>query len=238
MKLLTVDSTNNYAMGLIRAAMAQHGAAVFAQEQTRGKGQRSRSWASQTDQNIALSMILEPSALDPQLPFLLSMTAALSALDLFRSFVPDEVSIKWPNDLYWRDRKAAGILIENLWQGPRWTFAVVGIGVNINQTDFGNLATRAVSLKQITGKTEEPEALAIQLCAFMEIRYQQLLRDPSSISKAYNDQLYKRGQTARFKRDSRVFEARIDGVNEQGQLLLYHGLPESVEVGSVEWLIA
>lgn len=225
-------------MGLIRAAMARHGAAVFAQEQTRGKGQRSRSWASETGQNIALSMILEPSALDPQLPFLLSMAAALAAADLFRSFVPDEVSIKWPNDLYWRDRKAAGILIENLWQGNRWTFAVAGIGVNINQTDFGTLATRAVSLKQITGKTEDPETLAIQLCACMETRYRQLLGDPSSIAKAYNDQLYKKGETVRFKKDNRIFDARIDGVNEQGQLLLYHGLPESVEVGSVEWLSA
>lgn len=224
-------------MGLIRAAMARHGAAVFAREQTKGKGQRNRSWASQKDRNIALSLVLEPQALDPSLPFLLSMAIALATADLYRKLVPDDVSIKWPNDLYWRDRKAAGILIENLWQGKQWSFAVAGIGININQTDFGELQGKAVSLRQITGRSEDPEALALRLCACADARYAQLLTDAPSIIADYNALLYRRGETVRFRRDNRLFEARIDGVNEQGLLLVHHALPESFAVGAVEWLV-
>jgi len=224
-------------MGLIRAAMARHGAAVFAREQTRGKGQRNRSWASQKDQNIALSLVLEPQALDPSLPFLLSMAVALATADLYRQLVPEDISIKWPNDLYWRDRKAAGILIENLWQGRQWNFAVAGIGININQTDFGELQGKAVSLRQITGRSEDPEALALRLCACAEARYTALLADPGSIIADYNGLLYRRGQSVRFRRDNRVFEARIDSVNAEGLLLVHHALPEHFAVGDVEWVL-
>ena len=217
--------------------MAQHGTAVFAQEQTQGKGQRSRSWASQKDLNIALSLVLEPLTLDPSTPFLLSMAMALATSDLFFRFIPDEISIKWPNDLYWRDRKAAGILIENLWQGQRWNYAVAGIGININQTDFGELATKAVSLKQITGKTEDPEALARLLCTHAETRYNQLQSDPSSIVGEYNELLYRRGQQVRFRKQGRVFEARLDSVTPQGLLVVHHGVPENFEVGAIEWLL-
>jgi len=225
-------------MGLIRAAMARHGAAVFAREQTKGKGQRNRSWASEKDRNIALSLVLEPQALDPSLPFLLSMAIALATADLYRQLVPDDISIKWPNDLYWRDRKAAGILIENLWQGGQWNFAVAGIGINVNQTDFGELQGKAVSLRQITGRSEDPEALALRLCACAEARYAQLLKGASSIIADYNELLYRRGESVRFRRDNRLFEARIDSVNEQGLLLVHHALPERFAVGDVEWILS
>jgi BirA family biotin operon repressor/biotin-[acetyl-CoA-carboxylase] ligase len=122
-------------MGKVRAGMAQHGLSVFALEQTRGKGQRDKIWISEPGQNIALSLVLEPKHHFPSL-FLLSMAMAVGTVRFFRKYVPDDVSIKWPNDVYWRDRKAGGILIENVWQGGVWKFAVVGIGININQTRF------------------------------------------------------------------------------------------------------
>src|SRR3954464_2647230 len=137
-------------MGKVRAGMAQHAMAVFTMEQTNGKGQRDKSWISEPGQNIALSLVIEPETHFPAL-FLLSMAMAVGTVLFFRKYVADDVSIKWPNDLYWRDRKAGGILIENVWQGGIWKFAVVGIGININQARF-DLLTQAVSLKQITGK--------------------------------------------------------------------------------------
>ena len=135
-ELLTVESTNNYAMGLARAGMAQHGMVVFTHEQTKGKGQRAKEWLSQTGQNIAMSIIIEPSKLKVSGIFLLSMMTAVALQEFFGNFVADETKIKWPNDIFWRDRKAAGILIENLWQGSEWKFTVIGIGINVNQTDF------------------------------------------------------------------------------------------------------
>jgi len=211
--------------------------AVFAQEQTSGKGQRQRQWASQKDQNIALSLVLEPYRLDPSKPFLLSMAVANSLAAFSRTYLPEDISIKWPNDMYWRDRKAAGILIENLWQGRSWKFAVAGIGININQTDFGDLSARAVSWKQVTGKTYHPEQLARALCSSIDEGYEVLLADPSSIVLRYNEWLYRRGLPARFRKGSRVFEAVVQEVTDNGQLVLRHGVEERFDVGEIEWVI-
>src|SRR5947208_8454478 len=101
-------------MGLVRAGMAQHGAAVFTHQQTRGRGQRNREWLSQGGRNIAMSIVIEPNGLPPLEPFLLSMMTAVAVHDLCSDHLDDEIKIKWPNDIYWRDRKAAGILIENV----------------------------------------------------------------------------------------------------------------------------
>src|SRR5256885_16124829 len=100
-------------MGLVHAGMAQHGTAVFTHEQTKGKGQRNRQWQSQKDQNIAISLVIEPKSLVISELFILSMTIATGVKHFFNSYTNGDVKIKWPNDIYWRDRKAGGILIEN-----------------------------------------------------------------------------------------------------------------------------
>jgi BirA family biotin operon repressor/biotin-[acetyl-CoA-carboxylase] ligase len=235
-ELPAVESTNNYAMGLVREGMAQHGTAVFAHDQTRGKGQRNRQWLSEPGQNIALSVIVEPVGLESSKIFLLSMTAALATLDFFNKFAGDEFKIKWPNDVYWRDRKAAGILIENLWQQERWKYAIIGIGININQTSFGDLGTKAVSLKQITGKSFNTADLARELCHHLQLRLEQLNENPDEIIESYQNVLYKKGEQVRFKKSNRIFDARIDKVTEQGELVVTHFTEEAFSVGEVEWI--
>ncbi|MFL5740919.1 MAG: biotin--[acetyl-CoA-carboxylase] ligase [Flavisolibacter sp.] len=235
-ELPTVDSTNNYAMGLVRAAMAQHGTAVFAHEQTRGKGQRNRQWASQKDQNIALSLILETGSLPSSQLFILSMAVALAVWRFFNRYVAKDIKIKWPNDLYWRDRKAAGILIENLWQGGAWNFAIAGIGININQTSFAELSSKAVSLKQILNQEFDTVALAKQVCEEMNKSFSLLLKDPSEIISSYSSKLYKLEEEVRLKKDNRIFQARVRGVNTMGQLMVEHGVEEVFNVGEVEWV--
>jgi BirA family biotin operon repressor/biotin-[acetyl-CoA-carboxylase] ligase len=112
-ELLSVESTNNYAMGLVRAGMASHGTAVFAHDQTKGKGQRNKQWDSEGSKNIAISLVIEPGFMNGRPMFLLSMMTAVGVVNFFNNYIADELKIKWPNDIYWRDRKAAGILIEN-----------------------------------------------------------------------------------------------------------------------------
>lgn len=236
-KLPVIDSTNNYAMGLVREGMAQHGTAVFAHEQTRGKGQRNKEWSSAKGLNIATSIVIEPQGLDHTNLFLLSMASALSVLQLFNRYIPEDLSIKWPNDIYWRDRKAAGILIENLWQQQNWKFAVVGIGINVNQADFGPLAPRAVSIKQITGKEFDPVELTKELCEIFEIQYRQLLTDAAQVAGQYRQQLYRLNETARLKKGNRIFDAVIKDVSLDGRLVVQHAIEESFEVGEVEWVI-
>jgi len=234
----TTPSTNNYAMELVHNGLAQHGQAVFAYEQTAGKGQRGRLWYSSRKENIILSVILNTSGLQVSGRFLLSMAAALAVHDFFSNYAGDESSVKWPNDLYWRDRKAGGILIENVIAGMEWQWAVAGIGININQTSFAPEVRNAVSLRQITGKTFNPAELAKELCACFEKRYRQLLNEQSKTTvDAYNNVLYKKGQLITLKKNSAVFNCTVKGVNAYGQLITVAATEQLFEVGEVQWIM-
>lgn len=236
-ELPAVDSTNNYAMGLVREGMAQHGAAVFAHEQTNGRGQRNKEWLSAKAQNIAITVMIDPKELNTLQPFLLSMMTANAIRQFFNNYVEEDVKIKWPNDIYWRDRKAAGILIENVWQGSEWKFALVGIGININQTHFGELEERAVSLKQITGKDFIPVELAKELCDVLEENYRVLVKTPHFIIENYRLQLYKKNETVKLKKDNRIFGAVVKDVTVNGELVVQHAIEEKFSVGEVEWVM-
>src|SRR6185503_10759734 len=138
--------------------------------------------------------------------------------------------IKWPNDLYWKDKKAGGILIENIISsGPdgtsHWKWAIVGIGININQTEFPPELPHAVSLKQITGKNADPIELAKELCIIITDRLTLLRSGGFDSSYAeYNKNLYKKGQLIKLKKDNRVFEAELIGVSTSGKLIVRHGI--------------
>jgi len=156
-ELSTIDSTNIYAMAQIKEGLAESGSCFRADYQTHGKGQHGRVWESSKGQNILCSYILELKKLDDlkkwaptdQIGF--SAAVALGIQEFFDAHTNGDTKIKRPNDIYWRDRKAGGILIENLLKGTAWTWAVIGIGININQTVFSPEAPNPVSLKQITG---------------------------------------------------------------------------------------
>ena len=236
-ELLTVESTNNYAMGLARAGMAQHGTIAFTHEQTKGKGQRSKEWLSAKGQNITMSVVFEPVDLPSSELFSLSMMVAVSIQALLSKYIGNDIRIKWPNDIYWRDRKAAGVLIENIWQAGEWKFAIVGIGINVNQTNFGDLGSRAVSLKQITGTDWDCVALAKELCELLEVKYQLLITDPSRIVHQYKSNLYKLQQRIKLRKDHILFEAKFKDVNSKGQMVVQHSVEEEFNVGDVEWII-
>jgi BirA family biotin operon repressor/biotin-[acetyl-CoA-carboxylase] ligase len=151
----SIDSTNNYAMQMVHARLANHGDVWFALEQTSGKGQRGKSWQSSRGENILLSIVLQPLFLVPMRSFLLNAAITLGVYDFYNKYAGRETRIKWPNDIYWRDRKAGGILIENIIRLESWLFAVAGIGLNINQVNFGEHLQKATSLRQITLKNFE-----------------------------------------------------------------------------------
>ena len=157
-ELSEIDSTNMYAMEQIHAQKALSGSVYQTDFQTNGKGQHGRIWESHRGENLLCTYILELNALKqgknwvPSEQLGLSAAVALGAQAFFMEFAGEETKIKKPNDIYWRDRKAGGILIENIVRGTDWTWTVIGIGLNINQTRFSNEAGNPVSLKQITGK--------------------------------------------------------------------------------------
>ena len=160
-ELSSVDSTNIYAMKQIQEQMAVSGSCYRTDFQTHGKGQHGRVWESSKGENLLCSYVLELKTLKmeqnwgPMDQIGLSAAVALGAQAFFAAFAGDETRIKKPNDIYWRDRKAGGILIENILRGESWTWTVIGIGFNMNQTKFSSDAPNPVSLKQITGKQWE-----------------------------------------------------------------------------------
>lgn len=236
-ELSVVDSTNIYAMEQVQANLAVHGAAFFANEQTAGKGQRGKQWEASKGENILLSVVLNTQFLMLTQQFHLTVMVALACFDFLAQYIPDELSIKWPNDLYWRDRKTAGILIETSVLGDKWPWAVVGIGINVNQTRFSSLANKAVSIKQITGKSEDPIKLAKELCHFLELRYQQLKANGfAQLLSLYRQHLYKKNSTVRLKRNNIVGDYTIQSVAENGDLIVNAGIELQFAHGTVEWV--
>ena len=231
--LQQVDSTNNYATALLHEGMAHHGTVVFAYEQTKGKGQRHKQWLSAKNENITLSIILQPSNLTISKAFLLSMSIAVTALRFFKKYEAKSF-IKWPNDIILNDRKAGGILIENQFQGSEWKYSVVGIGLNINQMDFPGL--KATSLAIATGQKFDILNLAKQLIDEVDRAYRQLITDPDSIREEYLQNLYGKNQQARLKKGNRTFDVEVLGVSDQGHLLTRHAIEEEFKVGEVEWI--
>ena len=168
-ELSEIDSTNMYAMEQIHAQKALSGSVYQTDFQTNGKGQHGRIWESHRGENLLCTYILELNALKqgknwvPSEQLGLSAAVALGAQAFFMEFAGEETKIKKPNDIYWRDRKAGGILIENIVRGTDWNWTVIGIGLNINQTQFSNEAGKPVSLKQITGKHWDIKAMQKKL---------------------------------------------------------------------------
>jgi len=235
----SVNSTNNYAMGQVHAQLTKHGTVYFALEQTAGKGQRTKSWKSETGQNIILSMVINPGKLKPHQTFFLSAAVAVACREFFVKYVGDDAFIKWPNDLYWCDRKAGGILIENLIRGSDWAYAIAGIGINVNQTQFPEEIKYGVSLKQITGRSFNCQMLAKELCAIVD-RWFELLQKGQwqLVLNTYREQLYKRGKQVRFKSNSRVFEAEVLDVTEEGKLRVRAGeAEEEFGIGEIEFIL-
>jgi BirA family biotin operon repressor/biotin-[acetyl-CoA-carboxylase] ligase len=151
-------------MAQIKAGLAKSGSCYIADFQTNGKGQHGRVWESTKGQNLLCSYILELNTLDAlknwtpadQIGF--SAAIALGARAFFAAFAGSETKIKKPNDIYFSDRKAGGILIENLVRGQEWTWAVIGIGMNINQTEFSpealnSVSSNPISLQEITNQS-------------------------------------------------------------------------------------
>jgi BirA family biotin operon repressor/biotin-[acetyl-CoA-carboxylase] ligase len=235
--LNTVDSTNNHAMQLVRGNKASHGTVFFALEQTKGKGQRNKNWESKAGENLLMSAVIDCTKYALRKQFQLSMVTSLACYNLLKKYAGDETAIKWPNDLYWRDRKAGGILIENIINGNNWETAVLGIGINVNQTVFPVMNRKAVSLKQISGKEHDPIEVAKELCLELE-KMISLLNDDNSdeLLASYNNSLYKKDQIVRFNKENLTIEARVKGVNIDGNMMLEGFSNPTISWGEMEWI--
>ena len=216
------DSTQNVFLGHI--SEYDNLSVAAAKLQTAGRGQRGNRWLAEKGENLTFSMLLlfgrdGLPVLKASGQFRISAAATLGII----SYLGSEgigCSVKWPNDIYVRNRKICGMLIENQLAGQDITSSVVGIGLNVNQKDFPLQLANPVSMSMLTGKdyslVEELEKLYGHLRTSFETR----LFDDSAFVE-YEFRLYRRGEFHEYVRcsDGTVFEARILGINHSGLLL-------------------
>lgn len=233
-----VESTNNYAKQLI-LSNAEEGTVVLAQFQKKGRGQAGNLWESEAGKNLLASIILYPGFLNAGKQFQLSKVVSLGIVDFIKTETED-VSIKWPNDIYVGNKKIAGILIENTIKGNNLFSSVLGIGLNLNQTCFLSDAPNPVSLKQITGKQYKLETVASEIFRSVLKWYKKIgVGNYSEIDTAYFSSLYREGEWRNYSKNRNISEARIIGIGEFGQLRLEKrdGMVEEFMFKEVEFVI-
>jgi BirA family transcriptional regulator, biotin operon repressor / biotin---[acetyl-CoA-carboxylase] ligase len=213
-------STNNYANQLVSEGKAVEGTVVLSHYQIQGRGQRGNSWESAPGKNLLASFVLFPSFLPPSKQFYLSKITSLALIEFLKPIV-NNITVKWPNDIYVGKEKIAGILIETSIQGNQFHSAVAGVGLNLNQEDFSPKLPNPVSLKMLTGKNYDTEVSACRIKAVFMNWYQKLQAGlTDEIDELYHKNLFRINEWAVFKKDDKRFEARVLGTGEYGQLIL------------------
>jgi len=214
-------STNTYLLELLKQKQLPEGAVVRADNQHSGRGQAGSRWESEPGQNLLLSFLFYPSFIAPQDIFLVNKSFSLGILDFARHYLPQPVTIKWPNDIYWKDQKVAGLLIENSIGTSGLSYSILGVGININQKVFSSYLANPTSFINITGKTFDLDELFNALCSFLEARYLQLKRDGRDIiSDDYSAALFSQGVKQLFESKGETFVGKIVDVDRNGKLIV------------------
>ena len=219
--LVETASTNTYLQQLDTDRHLPEGHIVYTDTQRAGRGQRGNSWESQPGKNLTFSLLLRPEHIPPNQQFLLSQAVSLAMTDLLGRYATG-FSIKWPNDIYWEDKKIAGILIENVLSGTTFARSIVGIGLNINQATFVSDAPNPVSLFQITGHTYDIEAVLDQFADAFRTRYLQTfdIGSVQALREEYAATLYRNDGVYPYCSEGETFYASITGVEPDGHLIL------------------
>lgn len=218
-RLDSVDSTNNFAASLLKSAKTDEGTAILARYQESGKGQRGAGWQSKPGQNLLSSFIFYPNFLEARHQFDLSRVAALACHNALCKFGLSDVSIKWPNDLFVRNLKIGGILIENELKGSRIDVTIIGIGININQQELGGLP--ATSLFVEKGILHQIDTVFQTLCMELEEQYQRLRAGQTeAIRQDYEALLFGRDQSHRYLIDGKERICYVRSSTPEGGLTL------------------
>ena len=218
-RLKEVDSTNHFLKELSSYDETALTIAV-ADFQTAGRGQLGNVWESEKGKNLTFSLVLYPQALPVKQQFLISQIAALSVKETLDAYT-EGISIKWPNDIYWQDKKICGMLIENDLTGHNLLRSIIGIGINVNQTTFRGDAPNPVSLWQILKQEVDREVVLCQFLSRFEAYNQALSTgEKALIHDRYMKALYRREGFHPYTDAQGAFSAQIYGIEPTGHLLL------------------
>ena len=223
-KVNQTASTNTYLSRL--AATLPGGTVIYTPSQTAGRGQKGNSWESEDGKNLTFSLLLKRPPVKARDQFYLSEAAALTVVEALMAQAGEGFTVKWPNDVYWQDKKICGMLLENSLDGSDIAHCIVGIGINVNQEQFVSDAPNPVSLLNITGHEHDLEALLRQVCSSIEDMVASL--DDNTA----REQLHQRYMAALYRNDGKLhpyedatgnrFMASVAGIAPDGTLTLQH----------------
>ncbi|HTH82390.1 MAG TPA: biotin--[acetyl-CoA-carboxylase] ligase [Mucilaginibacter sp.] len=220
--LKEVDSTNNFLKNLLsNSKPVPEGTVIMAETQFAGRGQQQNKWHSEPGKNLTFSILLNPTFLSVANQFDLTRAMSLGVFDALQPHLGNELKIKWPNDIYYGDKKLGGMLIENILQGEKIKNAIIGIGLNINQEIFPADAANATSVKQILQRDYDLRVLLSEICGHIEAYYLHLKAGKIDfVRKQYLNRLYWFNQSRRFKAAGTEFNGTITAVKDNGLLLV------------------
>lgn len=213
-----VESTNNFAATLLSEQVCQSGMAIMADSQSLGRGQRGNVWHSESGQNLLISYIFKPDNLSVMQQVQLTWATSLALVETLAKF-NIEAHVKWPNDIFVNGNKIAGILIENQLLGERIASSIIGIGLNVNQQNFGEFS--ATSMCNQIKQTLKIEAIYDELCPSMNLNFEKITSTENFFLKSlYEERLFQKNESCLYEDEFGVFTGEIVGVNTQGNLLV------------------
>lgn len=220
----SIGSTNTYLRELKGGDPAYDYEVAVADFQTAGRGQKGNTWESEQGKNLLFSILAHPRNIKVRDQFYLSEAIALAVSDAVIAVIGPEfaggVSVKWSNDVYWKDFKMAGILIENTLQGDRILDTVAGVGLDVNQEVFLSDAPNPISLKNITGRVFDRDALLTDIVERFIGYMERAEQDRADVDRMYRERLYRREGYHPFRDAAGEFEACIEGIRPDGCLML------------------
>ncbi|MGN6180667.1 MAG: biotin--[acetyl-CoA-carboxylase] ligase [Mucilaginibacter sp.] len=228
--LSEVDSTNTYLKNILANSKPVEGTVIMAESQYAGRGQQQNRWHSEPGKNLSFSILLNPIFLPIANQFDLTRVVSLGVHDALKPLLGDYLKVKWPNDVYYKDGKLGGILIENILQGQKIKHSVIGIGLNINQQEFPEWVPNPASVKQILQRDEDLKAILLDICSHVEAWYLKLKAGKADeIRHAYLSILYRLNQRHQFRSNGETFEGTIKNVKNNGILVLEDNLNTELE---------
>ena len=224
-KLSDISSTNDYLLSLD----TEEDVCVRTDYQSAGKGMGTNTWESEAGKNLLFSILVHPVWLSVTEQYLLSMAEAIAIHDALTEFLEltmgvetiKKLTIKWPNDIYWEDKKLSGTRIDGNIKGGVLQDFVIGTGINVNQQRFFSDAPNPVSLYQITGKEYDNDEILNKILEHFA-KYQDALKqgDKEKVVREYHERLYRRTGIHRYEDGNGTFDAEIVKVNTNGIMTL------------------
>lgn len=219
-RLDQIDSTNSFIKTL---SNAESGTVVVCCNQTAGRGQRGNSWEAEPGKNLTFSILLRPQNIKAAMQFAISRAVALAIVDCLEHWMhrPGELSVKWPNDIYYGNLKLAGILIENVLSADNIERSIAGVGINVNQIKFLSDAPNPVSMAQITNMSYDLDTLLEDVCSTILSSFN--AEDASvgvASEKEYAERLWRNDGYYPYESEGEQFEAKIVNVAHNGMLTL------------------